>query len=90
MTSRTVTIVNRLGLHARPATEFVALARSFSSEVTIGRPDDLLFVNAKDVVSILSLDLCVGDELEIVVEGKDEACAADALARLVSSGFQVC
>ena len=87
MASRHVTIVNRLGLHARLAALFVSAARHYPCDISIGRPDDLLFADAKDIMQVLSLDLCQGDDAEVVAEGTDEAEALDELCRLIESGF---
>jgi phosphocarrier protein HPr len=82
-------IVNTTGLHARPATEFVKLAKSFQSKIMIRNASDSEGIarNAKSVVFVLSLGLSKGKELEISAEGEDEVTAVDALAELVESGF---
>jgi len=89
MYTRNVLIQNRTGLHARPASEFVACAAMFSSKIEIrsadGDDDD--FVNAKSVMLLLSIGLGQGDEVVIKAKGEDEAEAVDALAALIESKF---
>jgi phosphocarrier protein len=81
----TVTIVNRLGLHARPATEFVDTASSFACEVRVCKGADK--VSGKSIMEMMMLAATKGTRLEVEAEGDDaEACVA-ALARLVAGGF---
>jgi phosphocarrier protein len=81
-----VTIVNRLGLHARPAMTFVDLAMQFKSAVTVSRNDQP--VDGKSIMQMMMLAATKGTELCIVCEGEDAAKAAEALAKLVSGGFE--
>ncbi|GAA1783738.1 dihydroxyacetone kinase phosphoryl donor subunit DhaM [Agromyces lapidis] len=79
--SRTVTLVNADGLHARPAAELAKLAATFAHRVTVNGAD------AKSLLGIMSLGLTKGAEVEIAtddVAGSDEV---DALAELAASGF---
>lgn len=80
-----VTIVNRLGLHARPAMTFVDLASSFRSDITVKRGDQE--VDGKSIMHMMMLAATKGTSLEICAVGPDckEACAA--LKKLVDSGF---
>jgi len=80
---------NVSGLHARPASEFVALAKQFESKVTIQRLDDedAQPVNAKSIIKILAQGLAVGTPIEISAEGPDEKEAVDKLFALVESKF---
>lgn len=83
-----VTIVsNETGIHARPATEFVTLAKKFQSDISVSRVGDGSAANAKSVVRILAAGLKRGTEIEISAEGSDEKEAVDALIQLVESGF---
>ena len=83
-----VTIVsNETGIHARPATEFVTLAKKFQSDISVSRVGDASAANAKSVVRILAAGLKRGTEIEISAEGSDEKEAVDALIQLVESGF---
>jgi phosphocarrier protein len=80
-----VTIRNRLGLHARPAMEFVDCAAAFKSEVTVRRDDQT--VDGKSIMQMMLLAATQGTELEVVADGEDAQAAIDALAKLVESGF---
>lgn len=83
--SAKVTIVNRLGLHARPATEFVDLASSFKSEVWVHKGDDR--VGGKSIMEMMMLAATKGTVLEIRAEGCDAEPCVKALAQLVADGF---
>lgn len=88
MIKRSTVIVNKTGLHARPASEFVQAASKFQSNVTIrraGSEDDE--ANAKSIIFLLSLGLCQGDAVELKAEGEDEQEAVDVLTALIDSGF---
>lgn len=86
MVTKKVEFINKTGLHARPASDFVMLAKKYESKITIckegGEP-----VNAKSVVRLLAEGIGQGTKAELVAEGPDEAEAIEALAALVASGF---
>jgi phosphocarrier protein len=82
---RTVTIVNKHGLHARPAAEFVKLAGTFSAEITVARDDTE--VNGKSIMGMMMLAAECGSTLRIRTEGPDAERALAALAALVAEGF---
>jgi phosphocarrier protein len=84
--SRTVRIVNRAGLHARPAAELVKLAGRFGSEIWLSK--DGVDVNGKSILGVLMLAAEQGSQLTIRAEGEDAAEAAEALAALVDRGFE--
>ena len=79
--SRTVTLVNADGLHARPAAELVKLAATFPQRVTVNGAD------AKSLLGIMALGLTKGAQLEIASSDPDGATAVDAIAELAASGF---
>ena len=83
---RTVEIVNRLGLHARPAAEFVKLAGRFKSEVLVEK--DGLEVNGKSIMGVLMLAAEHGSRLRIQASGSDAEEAVAALSDLVNRGFE--
>ncbi len=85
MTERRVEVPNSLGVHARPAAQFVRLATSFASEVTVSK--DSLSVNGKSIMGVMMLAAECGSMLTIRATGADEAQAVEALAQLVASGF---
>ena len=84
----TLQIVNEVGLHARPASEFVKLAGQFKADLrvrNITSNSDL--VDAKSIISILTLGVEKGHEIELMGDGEDEAEALQALQALVESDF---
>jgi phosphocarrier protein HPr len=85
MQQRPVTIINKLGLHARAAAKFVTVASSFSSEIDIAK--DGQKVNGKSIMGVMMLAASRGTELVILVNGSDETEAADSLESLVTERF---
>ena len=85
MTTRTVTVVNQLGLHARAAARFVHLATRFESQIRVGRNDRVM--DGKSIMGILLLAAARGTAITISADGPDEEAAVDALVQLVNSGF---
>ncbi len=82
---RDAKIVNPLGMHARPAAEFVKLASRFKSAVEV-RKDDLA-VNGKSIMGVMMLAAECGSSLSIKTDGEDAESAMDALLALVADGF---
>lgn len=85
MTSRSLAVVNQLGLHARAAAKFVHLASRFDSRVRIAR--DGREMDGKSILGILLLAAARGTTITITAEGPDEHAAIDALGALIESGF---
>lgn len=85
MQQRPVTIINKLGLHARAAAKFVTVASSFSSEIDIAK--DGQKVNGKSIMGVMMLAASRGTEIIILVNGSDETEAADSLESLVAERF---
>lgn len=85
MIEKQVTIVNTLGIHARPATLVAQVAQRFQSDITVEK--DGLEVNAKSVMGVMMLVAAKGSVITIRASGPDEAEAADALVKLVEDGF---
>ena len=82
---RQVQIVNRAGMHARPAAEFVKTAGRFSAEITVEK--DGLEVNGKSIMGVLMLAAEQGSWLRLTALGADADDALAALADLVGRGF---
>jgi len=80
-----VTIVNRLGLHARAAAKFVHLASEFASRVTVSREGTR--VDGKSILGLLTLAASKGTKLHVTIQGDDEATAAEKLQDLVRQRF---
>ena len=85
MTKREVTVVNRLGVHARAAAKFVHLATRFSAKVLVAR--DGRQMDGKSIMGILLLAAACGSTITVSADGPDELDAVTALATLVASGF---
>ena len=85
MISRSVTIRNSVGLHARPATFFVQKANSFKSSIWVEKED--CRVNAKSLLGVLSLGISKGTTITLIADGLDEVTAIDGLAQLIDSEF---
>lgn len=83
--SREVTILNRLGMHARAAVKFVQMANRFRSEVKVIK--DGQEANGKSIMGLLTLVAAHGVTMTIVCAGDDAAAAVEALAQLVGTGF---
>lgn len=80
-----VTIVNKLGLHARPAMSFAETAAKYRSSVTVHRGDRC--IDGKSVMEIMLLAATEGTDLEIKAEGDDADACVNELRALVESGF---
>ena len=82
---RTVTIVNQKGLHARAAARFVKLAGQFDAAVTVTKKDST--VSGVSIMGLMMLAASPGCQIEIRATGREAERAADALAGLVTAGF---
>jgi phosphocarrier protein HPr len=82
---RTVPVLNRLGLHARPAAEFVKLANKFRADITV-RKDDLE-VNGKSIMGVMMLAAECGSEVTIRAAGEDAEAAVEQLCALFQRRF---
>jgi phosphocarrier protein len=80
-----LTIINKLGLHARAAAKFVACTSSFSSRIQTGRDDQ--FVDGKSIMSVMMLAAGKGTVLDFQIEGSDEQEALAALEALIENRF---
>lgn len=85
MAEREVKIVNKLGIHARPAAEIVKTSARFKSSITIIR--DELEVNAKSIMGVMMLAAEQGATITVRADGPDADAALDALARLIAGKF---
>ena len=83
MAERSVQIVNKHGLHARPAAEMVKAASKFKCDITISRDD--LEVNGKSIMGVMMLAAEYGASITLKATGADADEALDALAALVAS-----
>jgi len=85
MTDMNITIVNKLGLHARAAAKFVTLASSFESDIQLSREGRT--VNGKSIMGVMMLAAAKGTELTLHITGQDETDALDQLNKLVENKF---
>ena len=85
MAERSVKIVNKLGIHARPAAEIVKTASRFGSNITIVRDD--LEVNGKSIMGVMMLAAEQGSTIDIKADGPDADAALDALEAVIADGF---
>lgn len=85
MIKEKVTIVNKAGLHARPAAALVKLASKYESDFFIHMYG--YKVNGKSILGVMTLAAEQGAELELEVDGSDEKEAAEAIIELINDGF---
>ena len=85
MIEREVSIVNPLGMHARPAAQVARLASTFASDIELAK--DGMDVNAKSIMGVMMLAAECGSTVVVRATGADEEQAVAALAKLIADGF---
>ena len=85
MVTRELTIVNKLGLHARPAAMFVKVSSAWDAEVVVEKDDEQ--VNGKSIMGLMMLAAGCGAKITVTAEGKDEVAVMTRLEELVNGGF---
>lgn len=85
MYSKKVTVTNKSGLHARPASEFTKKSVGFKSQINIEFKGKI--INAKSIIGLLSAGIATGSEIIITAEGEDEQQAVDILVELIETNF---
>lgn len=85
MISQDITIINKLGLHARAASKLVNCAGQFESEVLIDKQGNK--VNAKSIMGVMMLAASKGTEICLIVDGKDEVRCMEAISALIANRF---
>ncbi len=85
MIERTITIINKLGLHARAAAVFVTTAAAFEAEIQVSRNDRT--VNGKSIMGMIMLAAAKNSEIIITADGKNEQQAIDTLEALINDFF---
>ena len=88
MVSREITVVNDVGLHARPATFFIQKANTFKASVWIEKDDRR--VNAKSLLGVLSMGVVKGTTVTLIADGEDEKTALDGLEQLILNELNDC
>jgi phosphocarrier protein len=86
MTEKTVTVINRAGIHARPSALLVQITKNFESNIYFEKGMDR--INAKSIMGIITLGAAYGTELKIIAEGSDEEAAVETLVKLFESKFE--
>ena len=82
---RRVKVVNRLGVHARPAAEFVKTASKFEASIKVSK--DTMEVNGKSILGVMTLAAECGSELLLRAQGEDAAAAIEALTEVLKRDF---
>lgn len=82
---KSATVINQVGLHARPATFLIQKANEYKCSLWIEKEERR--VNAKSLLGVLSLGIAKGTEINIIGDGVDEQEAVDALCSLIDSDF---
>ena len=85
MISRTITIQNKLGMHARSAGSFVRIASAFASSITV--TNEYATANGKSIMSMMLLQASMGSKIELQIEGEDEQQAFEAIVSLINDKF---
>lgn len=84
-TSGRYQIINKLGMHARAAAEFVQLANKYQAEIKVRKGD--VEANGKSIMSVLTLAALRGDYIEVAASGEDCQAALEALGSLIEGRF---
>jgi len=85
MLRKHITIINKLGLHARAAGKLVNLASRYASEIIIVKGEQR--INAKSIMGLMMLAASKGTVIELIVEGEDEKKAMTAIEKLINNRF---
>lgn len=85
MIQEKVTIINKLGLHARAAAKFVATSGRFASSVRVVKGTQE--IDGKSIMAVMMLAASQGTELELIIDGSDEQAAMTAMKELINDYF---
>ena len=83
--SKELTVINKLGVHARPAALFVKVASKFQSEITVEKDGEQ--INGKSIMGLMMLAAAQGSRLKIIAEGADAEAAVRELEQLFAQKF---
>jgi len=83
--TREITVVNQLGIHARPAAAFVKLANKFQSDITIEKDGER--INGKSIMGLLMLGAAQGSKLTVIANGRDAEAAVHEIEELFARKF---
>lgn len=85
MISKNLTILNKLGLHARAAAKLVALASSYQSEISIEKKGKS--INGKSIMGVMMLAASQNSVITVTISGEDENCAMNCIEKLINNYF---
>ncbi|MCR5614115.1 HPr family phosphocarrier protein [Treponema sp.] len=85
MVEKILTVKNRAGIHARPATLIAQMANKYTSEITLEK--DSIVVNAKSIMGVITMAAGYNTTMTLKVEGPDESEAASAIENLFETKF---
>ncbi len=85
MITKKLTVLNKLGIHARPAAQFVRAASRFQSDVTVVKDDES--VDGKSIMGLMMLAVGCGAVITVTAEGADEEACMAALEELIAGKF---
>jgi phosphocarrier protein NPr/phosphocarrier protein len=88
MVESEVTVVNRLGLHARAAARLVRLTAEYKCSIKLHNPKTDRHADARSILDLLTLGASLGAKLVVSVDGDDEDKAIDAVVKLFADGFE--
>ena len=86
MAKKELTIINKLGIHARPAAQFVRLAGKFESDITVEKDGEE--VDGKSIMGLMMLAVGYGSKINVTASGPDEEEALAAIEDLVQRKFE--
>ncbi|MDB5981126.1 MAG: phosphocarrier protein HPr [Pseudomonas sp.] len=86
MPVRQITIINKLGLHARAAAKFVGVAGRFPCQIRVGRSPEGM-VDGKSIMAVMMLAAGKGTDIHLHTEGEDDQAALDGLIELINNRF---
>jgi len=86
MLTKNLTVQNKLGIHARPAAQFVRTASKFESEITVSKDDQS--ADGKSIMGLMMLAAGFGAVLEVSAEGEDAEQAMAAIEELIANRFE--
>jgi len=86
MPAHQITIINKLGLHARAAAKFVGVAGKYPCQIRVGRSPDSM-VDGKSIMAVMMLAAGKGTDIHLLTEGDDEQAALDGLIELINNKF---
>ncbi|MEE8058909.1 MAG: HPr family phosphocarrier protein [Pseudomonadales bacterium] len=81
-----ITIINKLGLHARAASKFITTASTFGCDIKAGKDGQM--IDGKSIMSIMMLAASQGTELDLQFDGHDEQLAMEAIISLINNRFE--